>query len=412
MIAIAKIKKFSVYGLGQFINLLSPLLVVPHLVKVCGESGLGKIGIAFSLALILNCIIDYSSYLNGTKRISIHRNDKEFLKNEISTIYSYKFTLLFIVFILLVVTLCLPIIDEKLLYISTFSIVIAHALNPNWILQGIEDFNTISILNIVSKLLYVIAIFSFIKESDHYIFANLFLGISGILVYVIAFFSIKRKYRIVFNSVSINKGIQVLKKDFDVCLSEFCLSIYQFFPIVLIGALLGDTAAGIFKIIEQIYGVFRTFITMFFNFSFPTICLEITSNFKKGIKIWKQYHLLNLIMVVLGCFIIFFGSEVILNYFSIDNNQIANTLKMLNVAIFIPIVLVFSQALRQLMLASNLIKSYTRIIYFITILNVFLLTITVYFLELIGAFFIMLIIEVILSLLYITILVKKEKLFL
>lgn len=409
MVLNTKIKNFTIYGLGQFINLLSPLVVVPHLVKVCGEDGLGKIGIAFSIALILNCIIDYSSYLNGTKRISIHRNDKEFLKDEISRIYSYKFVLLFIVFALLIISVCLPFVHNKLLYVLTFSIVIAHTFNPNWILQGIENFKAISILNIVSKVLYIALVFSFVRESNDYILANFFLGMSGVLVYAIAFVFLKRKFNFNFNKTAVREGLQVLKTDFNVCLSEFCLSVYQFFPIILVGGLLGNTSAGVFKIIEQIYGVFRTFITMFFNFSFPAICLEMESNLKQGVQAWKKHHLINLLMVLLGCSIVFFGSEFILSYFGIEKNELPNALKLLDIAIFIPIILVFSQALRQLMLVCGLIKKYTKIVYIITVLNVVLLTIMIFFLQLKGAFITTLIIEFILCLLYIIMLTKKEK---
>jgi O-antigen/teichoic acid export membrane protein len=36
------IKKFSIYGFGQFFNLITPLLVVPYIVSICGEEGYGK----------------------------------------------------------------------------------------------------------------------------------------------------------------------------------------------------------------------------------------------------------------------------------------------------------------------------------------------------------------------------------
>ncbi len=86
----SKITNFLVYSIGQCINLLSPLIVMPHLMRICNEDGFGKIGIAFSICLILCCIVDYSSYLNGTKEIVINKRNILYINQRIGDIYSYK----------------------------------------------------------------------------------------------------------------------------------------------------------------------------------------------------------------------------------------------------------------------------------------------------------------------------------
>ena len=80
-------KNFVIYGIGQIINLVSPLLVVPYLVAICEKEGLGKIGVGFSFALILNVLVDYGSYINGTKEISINRNNPEIIKKKIISLH-------------------------------------------------------------------------------------------------------------------------------------------------------------------------------------------------------------------------------------------------------------------------------------------------------------------------------------
>ena len=125
-----KIKNFFVYGLGQSVNLLSPLIVMPWLVKICGEDGLGKIGIAFAVCLILCSIVDYSSYLNGTREISVRRNNSEFLSQRIAAIYSYKFILLLVILTAVIFTVLIqPVYDEKLLLIFSLALLISQFLN-------------------------------------------------------------------------------------------------------------------------------------------------------------------------------------------------------------------------------------------------------------------------------------------
>ena len=63
-----RIKNFVIYGIGQVVNLVSPLLVMPYLVAICEKEGLGKIGVGFSFALIFIVLVDFGSYINGTEQ--------------------------------------------------------------------------------------------------------------------------------------------------------------------------------------------------------------------------------------------------------------------------------------------------------------------------------------------------------
>ncbi len=404
-----KITNFIIYGLGQSINLLSPLIVMPHLVIICKESGLGKIGIAFSISLILNCIIDYSSYLNGTKEIVINKEKKNFLSHRITAIYSYKILLFILIsFIGILLILSIPLITEKKLFLYSIPILASQVLNPNWILQGLEQFKQIAVYNVFSKLIYIALVYLFIKNSNDYIWANFFLGIGGTVVYLIVFFMIILKLNLKFGKESIMQGIQILKKDFNICISEFCLSIYQFFPIIIVGILTGNASAGIYRIIEQIFSVFRTFIFMFFNFSYPTICYDIEKDPKKGFKTWKLYHLGNLVIIAFGCTLVFVFGRYVLQYFNLSLTEANNLLKLLRFAIIVPIILVISQALRQLMFAYSLTNIYTKIIYFSSFINLVLLFLFVKLFDLTGAFISMIVVETIVILLYIKSIKRKK----
>ena len=406
-----KIINFLIYGLGQSINLLSPLIVMPFLIRICKEDGLGKIGISFSICLILNCIIDYSSYLNGTKNIAINKKDNSFLRKSITDIYTYKFLLFLVIVILFtIITLSIPSIDEKKLLLLSTPILLSQLLNPNWVLQGLENFKLITILNINSKTVYITLVFLFIKNREDYIWANFYLGISGVLVYFGAFLYLVKKFKLNYTYQNVENGLHIIKTDFNICISEFCLSIYQYFPIIIIGYFTGNASAGIYRIIEQIFSIFRTFIFMFFNFSYPTVCYDVEKNLKKGLKVWKLYHLANFIIIIFGCILVYFFSDYILTFFHVATKDKQILINLLRIAILVPVLLVISQALRQLMFALNLSSSYTKIIYFSCILSVILLSAFVYLYGLKGSFIAMILVELIVISLYSLVLSKKRHL--
>lgn len=397
-----KISNFLIYGLGQSINLLSPLIVLPYLIRVCKEEGVGKIGIAFSICLILNCLVDYSSYLQGTKAIAIYRKNTQKLSKIISSIYAYKFILLLVILLTFcLVIIGLPVIKEKKLYLLSLAIVVSQFLNPNWILQGLENFKLISVLNVLSKTLYIGLVYVFVQTYEDYVWANFFLGTSGVLVYFIALLYFRKSFHITINKQNLKRGIGILKKDLHICISEFCLSIYQFVPIIIVGTILGNASAGIYRIIEQIFSVFRTFIFMFFNFSYASVCDEISRNLALGIKNWKQYHLANLGIIALGVLLVFVLANDILHYFNVNETFFSFIVPLLRLALLLPLVLVFSQALRQLLFSLNMTSIYTKIIYLSSTINFLVLCLGIKYYGLWGAFISMFLVEILVIILYI-----------
>ena len=73
-----QLKNLTIYGLGQFFNLVTPLLVAPHVISVCGIEGYGKAAFSMALFFFLIVFIDYGSDINGVKEVSLNRdNNKE-----------------------------------------------------------------------------------------------------------------------------------------------------------------------------------------------------------------------------------------------------------------------------------------------------------------------------------------------
>ena len=81
-----KIADFLVYGIGQAVNIISPLLITPYLIYVCGLENLGVIALGQSFAFILIVLVDYSSYIIGVKDVSINRDNSGTLSNIFTTI--------------------------------------------------------------------------------------------------------------------------------------------------------------------------------------------------------------------------------------------------------------------------------------------------------------------------------------
>ena len=76
-------KNLVIYGIGQGFNLITPLLVVPYIVSICGEEGYGKIGVGMALAFFIMVFIDYGSEIVGVKDVAVNRENN----NKLETIF-------------------------------------------------------------------------------------------------------------------------------------------------------------------------------------------------------------------------------------------------------------------------------------------------------------------------------------
>lgn len=383
-----KIFNFSIYGFGQAVNLISPLLIMPYIVSVCGETGLGKVGVGFSFALISIVVVDYGSYINGTREISINRADSAILEDKFATIYLAKFMLLVGVLLfsaLLIMSIPFLRRDAVQLFLSLL-IVVGQFVNPTWFLQGVQNFKAISFINVLSKFIYILAVFAFIKKPGDYIFINAFLGIGMVLAGLIGLAWICRQYHFSLRKFSIDKAVALIREEFSLTVSQLFFSIYQYAPIILISYICGDFVAGQYRIIDQIVMIFRTYLQMFFNFVYAEICLKIYENAKTGLREWKKYNGYNYILILIALVLFYANTDLTLRFFKVKSEDLALLGTYFKIGLAIPVFMSISFAFRQLMFSFDKSRFYIRITIYATIFNTILMVSLLNLVGLKGAF--------------------------
>ena len=401
-------KNFIFYGTGQAFNLLSPLLIVPYVISVCGVANFGKTGLSFGLSLFLILIVDYAFDIKGTKLVSESRENIKGIQQSLFTIIYTKIILVSIAFFLLLLLIySLPLFrDEKILFLFSFSIVIAQVFNPQWFLQGIEDFKTSGIINILSKIFYVILVFSLINSSNDYNYVNFYLGISSLLFNLLGIFIIQNRFKFNFQKPIFFEIKKILKTDFFFCVSQLFLSLRQLSPLFIVSYLLGFSVAGQYKVVEQIISLFRTLNQVYLKYFFPRLCFKIKESRNEALIFWKKYVLLLMVFVVFFCLLLFIFSLQIITFFNISKT--INDL--FRFSLTLPVLMVFSLALEQTMFTNNNNKNYIRITIFVTIVNIITLLFLASILNLNGVIISIIVAELYFIFLYFknSILLKKE----
>ena len=406
-----QLRQLSIYGVGQFFNLVSPLVVVPYIVFICGEEGLGKAGVGFSFALIAIVLVDYGSYINGTKEVSINHSNRIVLEEKFTTIYLSKLLLLAAVLLMsCLLIFSIPFFQkDKWQLLMSLLIVVGQFINPTWFFQGIQNFKWISIINVLSKVIYVGSVFLFITKPEDYIYINLFLGIGSIVASSLGFFWIYNHYSFSLKNASLPKALALLKSEFSLTISQLFFSFYQYAPIILISYVCGNFIAGQYRIIDQVIMIFRTYFQMFFNFIYADICLQIYTDVKTGIYKWKVKNGLNYLMILVLLIIFYFNSEIILLFFKVNVVDVHKLESYFRLGLLIPVFMGISFALKQLMFSFNKNKEYIIITFFTTIVSLLVMFFLLQNIGLKGAFIATILAEILFIILYFYNLFSKIK---
>lgn len=403
-------QKLSVYGFGQLFNLVTPLLVVPYIVSVCGEENFGKTAVGMAIAFFLIVFIDFGSDIIGVREVSVNRDNPELLNKIFTTTYVVKgIILLLVLTVASIIFHSFPYFkSEKIMFTLGLSVLIGQFLNPTWFLQGIENVKWITLLNIVSKCIYLVGVFFTIKKESDYIYINLWWGLGMIVSNFLVFIWIIKKHQFSFLMVNKDEVFKHIRNDFSMFSSQIFVSLQLYAPVVLISYFGNNLMAGQYRIVEQIIVIFKTYIFLFFNYVFPRVCYLIETDFKRGIKNWLIYNSTNFVFVLFGMLFFYFYSYEIVSYFNPTNRYVLSNL--LEVAVFIPLILAISIPLKQLVLAFNYKRFYVYLTSVMVLFNLLAIVILLPKFQVYGVFYSLIATDLIVIIFYLYQLKKNLKL--
>lgn len=169
------VQNFSYLSLLQLVLLFAPLITYPYLV---GVLGLELYGIIVSSQMLMNyagVIIDFGTNEVCAKHVSLNRNNPQKLSEIVSSVLVIRLTMAFLCFwVYLLVVYMIPVYRMNMpLFILTYGMLMQEVLFPQYFFQGIEKMMYPTLLSIVIKAIFIVAIFIVIKHPSDYIYVPL-----------------------------------------------------------------------------------------------------------------------------------------------------------------------------------------------------------------------------------------------
>lgn len=334
----------------QVLNYVLPIITLPYLMRVVGVSHFGLISFAQAIMQYFILFTDYGFNLIATRDISKVRDDKEKVSKMFSSVMAAKLILLLFsfVFLALLVFFVPKFRNDALIYVFTFGMVVGNVLFPTWFFQGIEEMKVISLLNVFSKLIFTIGIFFVVKQPEDYLNAAILNSLGFILIGVISLFIVFFKYKIKIITPSWHDISSQMREGWDIFISNMFSSLYTTSNTVILGFIASNTIVGYFSAADKIIKACSSVISPIIQAVYPHISIVLEKSKEEALLLIRKIGLIITVVIGAGCFVLLFGSSIILPLFA--GSSYDNSIVLIQIMSFLPLIIGWANVLGVLTL--------------------------------------------------------------
>lgn len=295
----------------QGANYILPLITLPYLVRVLGVEYFGLLAFAAATVTYFSILTDYGFNLTATREISIHRDNKAKVIEIFSSVMTIKVILMFVSFLLLTILVFSfeKFSKDALVYFLTFGTVVGQVLFPIWFFQGMEQMKYITYLNILSKVIFTIAIFLFVQEQSDFYLVPLLTSVGFLVAGIWSLYLVKKEFGVWFELQTIDTIKHHLIEGWHVFVSRIYVNLYIGTNTILLGIFTNNTITGYYAIAEKIILAIGGIFDPFNQTMFPYLAKVYKKNISEFINLVKQISFYMMIVTFLTAIICYIWGE-------------------------------------------------------------------------------------------------------
>ena len=361
---------FIALGIIQGANFLLPLLVMPFVIQQIGIGRFGVVSVAHVFMIYLATIGDYGFNLTATRDVVLKKNDKAALSKIFYTVLLSKGLITACLFLLLLLLVFIvPFFQiHKTLYLLGFIYVAGQATMVGWFFQGVEKMHFITVVTLLSRLVFVILVFSFIKSPGDDILFLLFLGIGNVLSGIFSIYLALKNFQIRYVKPGWDDIIHELREGWQLTVSNLSINTYLYINVFILRLFTNDTITGYYSVAEKIFFAIRQVLGIFSQVIYPQVCQLVYQGKQQIVRFFRQVYVPFVLLVFVFCALVYVFAPFIVQLFVGRPSEISVTL--LRMLSFVPVIVCLNIPAYQILLALNQKRSYLRILATGTVINI------------------------------------------
>ena len=270
-------KNFSALAVLQAMRYLIPFIVLPYVTPIIGVTHFGEIAVAYAIALIFQTVVNFSFDFIGARDVARNREDMGKVSEIVSTILCARIVLYVIAFVLLGgIVLAVPKFREIWLLILISVATAFFSMNVSeWFFQGIEKMEHITIVNVISRVVYIVLIFTFIKEREDYLLYPIFNLLGFVMASMYSIVMMTRRYKCRLHIPPFSKILDSFNIGKDLFVNQVCMSLCINLPNILLGTISGYAAAGLYDAAGKLHNAGKHSIDVLNRTFFPFLSRQM-----------------------------------------------------------------------------------------------------------------------------------------
>lgn len=319
---------FAYLSLLQVAGYVFPLITLPYLARVIGVEGFGKIAFASAVIVWIQTIADWGFNFTATRDVARNRDNIAIVSQIFSNVLWARLLLMVVsLAILLVLIAFIPYFKEYAdVILVTFLLVPGHILFPEWFFQAMERMRYITILNLLSKLVFTVAVFLFVKTKEDYILQPLLISLGYLVAGLIAMYYIIFRWNVRLSYFSIKNVWLTIKTSSDVFINNLMPNLYNSFSTMLLGFCGGSMANGLLDAGSRFVNIAQQFMGVVSRTFFPFLSRRIEKH--------SLYVKLNITSAIVCSLLLFLLAPYIIRlFYTVDFEQAIIVLQIMSVSI-------------------------------------------------------------------------------
>ncbi len=288
-------------------KIVFPFITLPYLTRILTTDSYGTVAYVKTVMSYMQIFVDFGFVLSATKDIVKNKENKNKLEFVIRDTMIARIILGLIgFFVVLILSLALPILKENLLFtMLSYVVVFESIFLMDFLFRGLEKMHVITIRFIVMKLISTALTFVLIKNDSNLLLIPILDILSSSIAILLVFFEIK-KLKLKMHFSGIKNAITSIKKSFIYFISNVASTSFNALSTIIIGIYVSPTDVAYWSVCMQIIGSIQACYSPISDGIYPEMIRS------KNISIIKKVLKIFLPIIGLGCIATYFLAKPVL----------------------------------------------------------------------------------------------------
>ena len=292
---IKKILKSKVFSNGaylyllQFFNMVLPLLTLPYITRILGDSQYGVFSKMLNYITYCQAFVEYGFALAGARKISLSKTEEE--RNKVFSSITYSKILLTLVSLVIVLILSVTLAKtptQTACMLILALMLVAEIFTQTWFLQGMEHMRPITIVSIISRSISTVLIFVFVRTSrDLLLYTALFVA-TNLITALLGTIIVLKKFKVRLVRLGFSDLKFALADGWPLFTTSFASKICSGFAITALGFFCTDAVVGGYSAVQKIPYILVMMFAPLGQAIYPFICKLYADDVNKGVRTLKK----------------------------------------------------------------------------------------------------------------------------